>query len=209
MIAAAIIVLPGSDTALTIRNTLSNGFVAGQLTALGVGVGQTIWFAASSAGLATLLRASATLYDLMRFGGAALLIYFGLVTVWQAGSHRVLRMRVDAGANQERSTNNLLALFFAQGLTSNLGNPKMLFFFSGLLPEFAGDSPTLQTNLLLSGVFVSLSLGWLTLCAFLAGRAHQQIGRASTERLIQIAAGIVLIVLGVYAMISGCQSVRA
>jgi threonine/homoserine/homoserine lactone efflux protein len=56
-VAAVVIVAPGPDTALTIRNALLGGRLGGTFTALGVVTGQAVWITATSAGLAALLHA--------------------------------------------------------------------------------------------------------------------------------------------------------
>src|SRR5439155_11722003 len=66
-VSALVIVTPGQDTALTIRNTLRGGRRGGVLTALGVGTGQCGWALATSAGLATLLVASEPVFRALRW----------------------------------------------------------------------------------------------------------------------------------------------
>ena len=83
-VALIVIVTPGQDTALTIRNTISGGRRSGVLTALGVISGQLAWALAASAGLAAVLIASREVFTALRLAGAALLalsllglFYFG------------------------------------------------------------------------------------------------------------------------------------
>ena len=76
-IAALVIVTPGPDTALTIRNTLSGGRSGGVGTALGVAAGQAVWTIAASAGLAALLVASAPAFTALRLAGAVYLVWLG------------------------------------------------------------------------------------------------------------------------------------
>jgi len=73
-----VICTPGQDTALTIRNTLIGGRAGGDASAMGVAAGQAVWTAATSAGLAVVVMASAPLFLAIRLGGAAYLVYLGL-----------------------------------------------------------------------------------------------------------------------------------
>ena len=73
-----VIVTPGQDTALTIRNTLAGGRRGGVFTALGVVSGQLVWAVATSAGLAALLLASQPAFTALRLAGAAYLVCLGL-----------------------------------------------------------------------------------------------------------------------------------
>src|SRR5437763_15356416 len=72
-----VIVTPGQDTALTIRNTLGGGRRGGFLTALGVVSGQLTWALAASAGLAAVLLASRPVFTGLRLAGAAYLVFLG------------------------------------------------------------------------------------------------------------------------------------
>ena len=73
-VAALVIVTPGQDTALTIRNTLLGGRRAGVLTAAGVAAGQAVWALATSVGLAALVAASEPAFLALRLVGAAYLV---------------------------------------------------------------------------------------------------------------------------------------
>ena len=129
-IAILVIVTPGQDTALTIRNTMLGGRPAGVATAGGVAAGQACWTAAASIGLAALLVASEPVFVALKLAGAAYLVFLGLQAL-----HHALRPGTRA---VERSDGPSLAAprAFRQGLLSNLGNPKMAIFFTSLLPQF-------------------------------------------------------------------------
>lgn len=71
-IAVLVIVTPGPDTALTIRNTLGGGRRGGLGTALGVATGQAVWTVATSAGIAALLVASTSVFATLRLAGRGL-----------------------------------------------------------------------------------------------------------------------------------------
>jgi len=73
-----VIVTPGQDTALTIRNTLAGGRRGGVFTALGVVSGQLTWALATSAGLAAVLVASQPAFTALRLAGAVYLVLLGL-----------------------------------------------------------------------------------------------------------------------------------
>ena len=74
-IAALVIVTPGPDTALTIRNTLGGGRRGGLGTALGVATGQAVWTVAASAGYAALLVASTPGFTALRLAGRGYLVW--------------------------------------------------------------------------------------------------------------------------------------
>ena len=77
LVALVVIVTPGQDTALTIRNTLLGGRRDGVLTAAGVATGQAVWAVAAAAGVAALLVASEPAFVALRVVGAAYLVWLG------------------------------------------------------------------------------------------------------------------------------------
>src|SRR3954454_5668431 len=83
-VSALVIVTPGQDTALTIRNTLARGRRGGGHTAAGVALGQLVWALAASAGLVALLRAWEPAFLALRIAGAVYLLYLGLTALRSA-----------------------------------------------------------------------------------------------------------------------------
>src|SRR5256885_1838199 len=114
-----VIVTPGQDTALTIRNTLLGGRRPGVLTAAGVASGQFIWTVATSAGLAALIVASEPVFTALKFAGAAYLVFLGAQALYA-----VLRSRGDnAKTTGDGPDGPGHVTAYRQGVLSNLGNP--------------------------------------------------------------------------------------
>jgi len=191
-VAVLVIVTPGPDTALTIRNTLLGGRPAGIATALGVVSGQAVWALATSIGLVALLLASEPAFAAVRIAGAAYLVYLGLqalVAAFRPGGND----RVVAQPRRHLPTKTAVR----QGLISNLGNPKMAAFFPSLLPQFvpAGD-PTFLPLLLLGLVFCSLTFVWLSAYAVVVAHAGDLLRRPRIRRAMEALTGAVLVALG-------------
>jgi threonine/homoserine/homoserine lactone efflux protein len=186
-VSALVIVTPGQDTALTIRNTLLGGRRSGCFTAAGVACGQAFWTVAASAGLAALLAASEPAFVAVRVAGAAFLVLLGLQTLWHA-----LRQSGAARARRDRTLAPRSA--FRQGLLSNLGNPKMALFFTSLLPQFGGGK--FWTLLALGLVFATMTLVWLTGYAFAVARAGAFLRRTRVRRALDALFGTVLVAFG-------------
>ena len=87
-VSALVIVTPGQDTLLTVKNTLAGGRRAGVLTAVGVSAGQAVWTIFASLGLTALLVASETAFLALRLAGAAYLVFLGLQALVAAFRHR-------------------------------------------------------------------------------------------------------------------------
>jgi len=119
-VAVLVIVIPGPDTALTIRNTLLGGRAGGIATAFGVVGGQAVWALATSLGVVALLLASEPAFAAVRLAGAAYLVYLGgqtLVAAWRGGAWEVV---------VGRDTPPLAPPIAAcPGLVNNPGNPKL------------------------------------------------------------------------------------
>lgn len=187
-VSALVIVTPGQDTALTIRNTLSGGRRSGVFTAAGVAAGQAFWTLAASLGLAALLSASAPAFTAVKIAGAAYLVFLGLRTLWEAFRRRAA-LSVDSRATLGRR------VAFRQGVVSNLGNPKMAVFFTSLLPQFGGTS--FSALLVLGLVFCSMTLTWLTCYAVSVARAGDFLRRTRIRRVLESLTGAVLVAFGI------------
>jgi threonine/homoserine/homoserine lactone efflux protein len=185
-VAIMVIVTPGQDTALTVRNTLAGGRRAGVRTAVGVVCGQAVWALAASAGVAALLVASEPAFAALKLAGAAYLVYLGAQALLAAA-----RGRPGAAEHVERAAGGHR---LRQGLLSNLGNPKMAVFFSSLLPQFGDSFPVL---LALGLLFCARTLTWLAAYAFALARAGDALRRPRVRRTLDAVFGAALVGLGV------------
>lgn len=187
-ISILVIVTPGQDTALTIRNTLLGERPAGVATAGGVAAGQACWTVAASIGLAALLVASEPVFVALKLVGAAYLVYLGLHALRQA-IHPVARA-VDRAADAPLAPPRA----FRQGLLSNLGNPKMAVFFTSLLPQFGSSFWSL---LALGLLFCALTLAWLSAYSFAVARAGDLLRRPRIRRSLDALTGTILVAFGI------------
>jgi threonine/homoserine/homoserine lactone efflux protein len=126
VVAVVVIVTPGPDTALTIRNTLLGGRRGGVFTGVGVAAGQATWTVGTSAGIAALLLASEPVFRVAKYAGALYLAFLGMQALRAAARDRGER-RGAVPAEAAPVLPPLVAL--RQGLVSNLSTPKMIAFF--------------------------------------------------------------------------------
>jgi threonine/homoserine/homoserine lactone efflux protein len=193
-IALLVILSPGQDTALTIRNTLVGGRAGGVATAAGVVSGLAAWTVASSAGLAALLVASQPLFLAIRLIGAAYLIFLGLQALRAAIFQRPRQADGTAVAPRARLRRTVA---YRQGLLSNLSNPKIVVFFLSLFPQFVTRGQGAFVSLLLLGlIFCSITLAWLTLYAVVVARIGDFLRRDRVRRALEATTGLVLVGLG-------------
>src|SRR6478609_10242808 len=191
-VAALVIVTPGPDTALTVRNALIGGRRAGVATAAGVALGLTVWTAAASAGLAALLVASEPAFVAVKLAGAAYLVLLGaqsLVHAWRG------RPREDDGRAAGRLRPRVA---LRQGLLNDLGNPKIAVFFTTLLPQFAPAHGSAFATLLAFGlVFCAMTFAWLCAYSVAVARAGDLLRRPRLRRAIDAVMGAALVAVGV------------
>ena len=186
-ISVLVIVTPGQDTALTIRNSLLGGRRPGILTALGVSAGQAAWALATSAGLAALILAFEPAFVALKLAGAAFLVYLGAQALLAALRGSPVERRATRGALTANAA-------FRQGVLSNLGNPKMAVFFTSLLPQFGAES--FAGLLALGLIFSSMTFVWLTAYAVVVARAGDVLRRPAIRRIFDAVLGVVLVALG-------------
>jgi threonine/homoserine/homoserine lactone efflux protein len=198
-ISILVIVTPGQDTALTISNTLLGKRPAGIATAAGVSSGQLTWTIATSAGLAALLMASAPIFTAVRLAGAAYLIFLGMQALHSAIFSRSSSSLSGSSLSHGRGGGQTGILrFYRQGLLSNLGNPKMVVFFSSLLPQFVTPGPVAFAGLVLLGlVFCVMTFIWLAGYAVVVDQVGDVLRRNRIRRAMQATTGLVLVGLGV------------
>jgi threonine/homoserine/homoserine lactone efflux protein len=194
-VAALVIVTPGPDTALTVRNALLGGRAAGMATAAGVALGLAVWTAAASAGIAALLVASEPAFVAVKLAGAAYLVLLGAQTLLHAWRGR---SDEDADADGERTRRLRPAAAWRQGLLNDLGNPKIAVFFTTLLPQFApAHGPAFLTLLAFGLLFCAMTFAWLLVYSVVVARAGAALRRPRVRRALDLVMGAALVALGV------------
>jgi threonine/homoserine/homoserine lactone efflux protein len=187
-VSLVVIVTPGPDTALTVRNALL-GRRSGILTAVGVGTGQLAWALLTACGVASVLAAHQGALTVLRLAGAAYLVGLGAHALW-ASWHSPSTTPPPRPRHGARRS-------FAQGLVSNLANPKMAVFFLSLLPQFAGPDPSLSALAGLGLLFAVMTVMWLTAYALVVDRVRNVLQRNAVRQWIDRLTGVVLVGLGV------------
>jgi threonine/homoserine/homoserine lactone efflux protein len=193
-ISLVVIMTPGPDTALTVRNTLLGGARGGVFTAIGVAAGQVVWASAASAGVVGLLVASAPVFEALKLVGAAYLMVIGVQTLYGAFRSRSAAPSAP-GVGGVRRLGPGRAL--RQGLVNDLANPKMAAFFASLFPQFVPEGSASFAALMMLGlVFSAMTLAWLVAYALAVAKAGDLLRRSGIRRAIEGVTGAVLIAFG-------------
>lgn len=191
LVATLLIVTPGPDTALVIRNTLAGGRRAASYTALGIAAGSVVWALASVGGIAALLEASTLAFTVFKIAGAIYLGYLGLRSlIGSFGAHTAATVATPLAAPPTQRAS------FRQGLLSNLLNPKAGAIFVTALPQFInpGDSPARLLEMLFA--YEIILLVWLNLYGLVLSRVGQRRLGARVGAQLQRVTGVALLALG-------------
>ena len=191
-VAALLTITPGADTALVTRNTLVGGRKSGFFTTIGICLGCLIHATASALGLSAILLTSARAFEIVKWTGAAYLIYLGAQGLLRRSGTAVKQ----EAAGGERSANP--ARNFSQGLLTNVLNPKVAIFYLTFLPQFiAAGEPVLRKSLTLASVHVTMGFVWLCAYASFLSAMGAVLQRENVKRRIETITGAVLLGLGV------------
>jgi len=188
-----LILAPGPDSMLVMRNTMRGGRRAGWITACGTMSGLAIWALAAALGLSALLRVSQAGYDVLRFAGAGYLVWLGVTSLG-------LRRRTaepTVPATRRGRSGGTGGRAYVNGLLSNLVNPKISVFFMAFLPAFIPAGVSAAGFSLVLGLWFIAETGlWLATVAWLANCGTQWLQRPAAQRWLGRITGIVLIGFG-------------
>jgi threonine/homoserine/homoserine lactone efflux protein len=203
-VAIALVMTPGPDFAIIVRNALL-GRRQGISTSTGIVTGIMVHAFAAVLGLSALLAASALAFTVIKIVGAVYLLWLGFRILWSTWDFRT---ESSAAADNEsgpstptgpRRPAKLSAITaFRQGLVTNVLNPKAPLVFLSILPQFIPrGTPVLSRTLLLSAIIIGAALVWYTFIALLINQVRPVLSLAPVRRALDRITGFVLVGLGV------------
>lgn len=143
-------ITPGNDMLFVITRSLSYGTKAGIFAALGIGVGCFVHIFASVVGLSLIIRQSEFLFNLIRYAGAAYLIYIGIKSFLEKPSTMLV--------NQTQQKKDSSVKTLRQGAITNVLNPKVSLFFLAFLPQFIdNEAENTSMQILFLGLWFNAS----------------------------------------------------
>ncbi|HET9052518.1 MAG TPA: LysE family translocator [Candidatus Dormibacteraeota bacterium] len=190
----ALLVIPGPAVIYLVARSLDQGRRAGLVSMLGIETGTFLYALAGAVGLTGLIAASEVGFTILRFGGAAYLVFLGVDRLRNGAS----AARTPAGGRGAHG--------YVRGVLVQLLNPKVAIFFLAFLPQFVSSSrgPVAAQVLLLGTLFTALAVitdgGYVLLAGALRTRLRP--GRHTDRRVARLS-GTLYIGLGVGAALSG------
>ena len=189
-------IAPGVDFLYVLSRAASRGTLAGVWAALGIGLGCFVHVSFAALGLSAILASSAVAFTVVKWVGAAYLIYVGLSMLRQKGGFKLVLEANDAPRPQAPEH----ARIFWQGFLTNVLNPKVALFFLAFVPQFIDvASPTkVQAFLLLGMIFNTTGTLWNLFVAWAAGFMARRLQLASRVGVwLNRSLGAMFIALGI------------
>lgn len=197
---------PGPSTVLIVKQSLRSRR-SGFLTVLGNETGVFVWGVVAAFGLTALLTASEAAYAVLRFGGAAVLVWFGVQALRQARRTKQAHGLDDGdeGGGEGRGSAERGGLAaYRGGLLLNLANPKAAVFALSFLPQFVPEgAPHLPAMVGLAALWAVYEVGYYSLYVWFVGRMRRVLSRAGARRRLEQVSGGVLLLLGLRLALDG------
>lgn len=182
---------PGNDTIFILTKSIAHGKKAGIISALGIGTGNIVHTTIAALGLSIIIAKSALLFDIIKYAGAAYLIYMGIRMLLDKS-----QLTTDSSNNDD---NNYLRIY-RDGIVTNVLNPKVSLFYLAFLPQFINPSAvnTVLPFLVLGFTFVTTGTIWcLTLATFASAILGGLRNNKRMSTYINRICGLTLVGLGV------------
>jgi len=198
MAASVLVFTPGPNTLYIIARSVDQGRRAGIVSSLGIEVGTMIHVLAAAFGISALLLTSALAFNVVKYAGAAYLVYLGIKTL----------LAKEKPISEETPEEKRLSRAFSQAIVVNVSNPKTAMFFFAFLPQFVDQARgSVAAQILIFGLIV-VGVGFTSgsLYSFLAGTLGNFLrGNLKFLRAQRYFAGSVYIGLGAATALTGAS----
>jgi RhtB (resistance to homoserine/threonine) family protein len=186
---------PGADTLFIATRSAALGWRFGVAAALGICTGCLVHVLAAALGLSAILATSPLAFTVVKWVGAAYLVYMGL---------NLLLQRQQAGQAPRALAPAAWSSVFVQGFLTNVLNPKVALFFLAFVPQFIAPAAPQKALafLVLGGIFTFNSLLWCLLLAWLAARMGKLGVKRRLQQWLQRGVGGLFVGLGVRLALS-------
>ncbi|WP_199621286.1 LysE family translocator [Paenibacillus alkalitolerans] len=180
---------PGSDTIYILSRTIAQGKMAGIVSVLGIISGAVVHTLFAALGLTIILMQSSTAFTVVKWIGAAYLIYLGIKSIMTKAN--IIEF-------EQQHAHNNMGKIFIQGFLTNVLNPKVALFFLAFLPQFISKSNEYGALpfILLGLTFIATGSSWCLILVLLSDFMSKSIRKSKLAIHLNKVTGAVLVVLG-------------
>lgn len=189
-------ITPGPNMAYLAALSLSQGIRAGLAAVAGIALGLSVYGVAATLGLSAIIDNSTFLYETLRWGGVAYLLWLAW-DAWAAERETAPDAISDNGAGGPWTA-------FRRGLITNLLNPKAAVFYVAVLPDFIqiGKGSVAVQTLALSTIYVSIATAIHLIIVLLASRLQSAVATPEKRRTVRRVLAILLAAIAVWFALS-------
>jgi RhtB (resistance to homoserine/threonine) family protein len=196
-IAAMMVVIPGADTMLLVKNTLNYGPTAGRFTVLGMVTGLSFWTLIAILGLSVVIAKSVILFSTIKYLGAAYLIYLGIKSFFSKNVFSLKEIQAHANTSTTYSK-KYNKQSFMQALLSNVLNPKTVLVYITIMPQFIDlDANVNQQLIVLAFILTLLAAVWFLFLVHLIDYAKKWLNNSKFQKAFQKSTGLLLVGFGI------------
>lgn len=196
-IAAMMVIIPGADTMLLVKNTLSYGPKAGRYTVLGMAMGLSFWTLIAILGLSVVIAKSVILFSTIKYLGAAYLIYLGIKSFFAKSIFSLEEIQEQANT-PGKPTNRHNKDSLMQALLSNILNPKTVLVYITIMPQFINLNENVNQQLIVLALILTfLAVGWFLILVYLIDYAKKWLKNTKFQKAFQKSTGVILVGFGI------------
>jgi threonine/homoserine/homoserine lactone efflux protein len=185
--AAVLVLVPGADFTVIVKNTLAGGARRGRWSAVGVATSNAVQGLAAIAGLGALVVHYQPLFQAIKWAGIGYLVFLAAQSFRSAWRGKYADLSGAGGGG---------GAGWRQGFLSNITNPKVLVFYLAVLPQFIGPTTPVAVLLVLALTHAVLSLAYLQLLVTGLHRVRRIFARRRVRRALDAATGTLLLGFG-------------
>ena len=192
-VALMIVMVPGVDSLLVLKNTMVYGKKAGFFTMLGIVIALFVWTTLAVLGLAAIISKSMFVFLFIKYAGAAYLVFLGILALRSKAQNIALQEKAAPAQLEHASVSCMI-----QGVTTDLLNPKTLLLYVTLMPQFIQPDFNVNSQLIiLAGILIVLSIIWLGIIIFVINGVRKWFMKPVIQSAFSKLTGILLIGIGV------------
>ncbi|MEH6991188.1 LysE family translocator [Neobacillus drentensis] len=187
-----LILLPGPDTAIATKNTLTVGRTGGFRTMFGTCCALLIHTLAAVVGLSAIIVKSAFIFSIFKYFGAVYLVFIGIKTLWALRHNKTAATEMATESKYDNKS------CFKQGFLTNLLNPKVAVFFLTFLPQFVDSGSDSFIPFLIMGItYTLLTALWFLFYIYLLNQIRTFMKNPKTHTIMEGITGTILIGFGI------------